>query len=281
MGIHLVGKTSFARCPLLKLRNYPMRKNIAFSSSDGLKLAGVWDLPDKPTTKAIVLAHGITVDKDENGIFIELAKRLVNEGFAVFRFDFRGHGESEGKSIDLTISGELRDLEAAMREVKSKKYQEIGLLGASVGGGTCALYTSAHEQEITCLCLWNPALNYDHTFLNPTSPWIRKQKEHMVKDIQEKSWTTLGSRKFVIGKALFDDMAKLKPFEALKHITVPTLILHGTKDTKVSYEDSKEYVHLLTNGKLIILEGAEHGFHRDWETKRALDETASFFQKNM
>jgi len=258
-----------------------MTQKIIFSSTDGLDFAGVWEIPDKLTTKAIVLAHGITADKDEKGIFIQLADQLVKVGFAVFRFDFRGHGESDGKSVDVTISGELKDLEAAMQEVKRKGYQEIGLLGASVGGGTCTLYTVAHQQEITCLCLWNPALNYDHTFLNPTSPWVREQKEHMKKDIEEKGWTTLGSRKFVIGKALFDDMAKLKPFEALKKIKVPTLIIHGTKDTKVSYKDSKSYVHFLKNGQLIIMEGAEHGFHKEWETRRALDETVNFFQKNM
>jgi len=256
-----------------------MTNKITFNTTDGLSLTGIWHLPEEESTRVIVLAHGITVDKDENGIFIQLADRLVQKGFVVFRFDFRGHGESKGKSVDMTVMGEVEDLESAIEEVKKKGYTTIGLLGASFGGGIATLYASKHQKDIVALCLWNPALNYDHTFLNPTSPWVRDQKEHMRKDILEKGWTTLGSKNFVIGKALFDDMARLKPFEALKNITIPTLFLHGTNDTKVSFEDSKEYINLLSNGKLVIFDGAEHGFHKDWETKRALDETVAFFGK--
>lgn len=256
-------------------------KKIFFRSIDGLSLCAVWHVPKEKTSKAIILAHGITVDKDENGLFARLADSLERNGYAVFRFDFRGHGESGGKSIDMTIDGEVLDLEASLREVKSKGYSEIGLLGASFGGGVSALYVSEHQESIKCLCLWNPVLNYDHTFLNPTVPWIKDKREYMMKEIQEKGWTTLGSRKFVIGKALFDDMAKLYPFMVLKNITIPTVIIHGTKDTKVPYEDSKEYVTSLKKGTFITFDGAEHGFHDNEEADKAIEATIKFFQKNL
>ena len=59
-------------------------QKIFFKSKDGLKLCGVWHFLDKPTTKAVVLAHGMTVDKNENGIFVELAELLKKNNFAVF-----------------------------------------------------------------------------------------------------------------------------------------------------------------------------------------------------
>jgi len=258
-----------------------MTNKAIFQSNNGIRLVGIWHLPKKQTTKAIVLAHGITVDKDEKGIFIKLAEKLVQMGFAVFRFDFRGHGESGGKSVDMTITGELYDLEMAIEEVKKEGYTEIGLVGASFGGGISTLYFLKHQDDIDSFCLWNPVLNYDHTFLHPTLPWLTEKKDQMMKEIRENGWTTIGSRKFVVGKALFDDMATYMPFEVLKNISVPTLIVHGTKDTKVSYKDSKEYVHSLKNGQLIILDGAEHGFHKEWEAKRAIEETVRFFQKDL
>lgn len=255
---------------------------IFFKSDNGLKLCGVWHVPTKPANKSIVMAHGITVDKDENGAFIQLADELCQAGFAVLRFDFSGHGESEGKSVDMTITRERRDLEAAIDEAK-KNYSEIGLLGASFGGGTSVLFfnVARNQNKLKCLCLWNPVLNYDHTFLNPTLPWIRERKTHMVKEIQEKGWTTLGSNNFVIGKPLFEEMAILKPYEALKEITIPTVIIHGDKDSKVSYEDSKEYVNYLNNGSLITIKGAEHGFHELSATTQANKETIRFFQANL
>ncbi|OGK09444.1 hypothetical protein A2767_05355 [Candidatus Roizmanbacteria bacterium RIFCSPHIGHO2_01_FULL_35_10] len=95
-----------------------MEQKIFFKSKDGLKLCGIWHIPNQPTNKAVILAHGLTVDKDEEGIFVELAELLKKKGFAVFRFDFRGHGESEGKSIDTTISGEVADIKSAINFVK-------------------------------------------------------------------------------------------------------------------------------------------------------------------
>jgi uncharacterized protein len=254
---------------------------IAFKSKEGFALSGVWHLPKDKTTKAIVLAHGITVDKDENGVFIELANALEQNGYAVFRFDFRGHGESEGKSVDMTIEGEIADLEAAFAEVKSKGYEKIGLLGASFGGGSSVLYTSKHKKEIKCLCLWNPVLNYEHTFLNPTLPWIRSRKEHVKKDIREKGWTTLGSENYILGEALFKEMARLIPYQALSSINIPTIIIHGTKDSTVPYEDSRDYVGHLPNGKLITIEGAAHGFHNLGETEKAIEATINFFLKSL
>ncbi len=65
-------------------------------------------IPQKKTRNCIILCHGITVNKEEGGIFTNLAKKLAKVGFAVFRFDFRGHGESEGDSINLTVTGEKK-----------------------------------------------------------------------------------------------------------------------------------------------------------------------------
>ncbi len=254
---------------------------VRISTSDTLRLAGIWHFPKNKTKKAVILAHGITVDKDEDGVFIKLANSLEKAGFAVMRFDFRGHGESDGKSIDMTVSGEMLDLEAVMAYVRKQGYLDVGLLGASFGGGSSTLYASEHQKDIACLCLWNPVLNYDHTFLNPTLPWIKAKKAHMQKDIHEKGWTTLGSRKFVIGKVLFDEMAKYKPYDALQIIKLPTAIIHGTRDTKVPYEDSKKYVSSLQSGSLITIEDAEHGFHEPKERAKAIDATVGFFVSNL
>ena len=72
-----------------------MEEKHYFKSGD-LILCGILTRPTKNTDKCIVLCHGITVDKDEGGIFTELARKLAEAGFTVFRFDFRGHEESEG-----------------------------------------------------------------------------------------------------------------------------------------------------------------------------------------
>jgi len=255
-------------------------KKVYFDSLSGYRLCGIWHIPTTKTDKAIVLAHGLTVDKDEGGIFTKLAIEFCAAGFAVFRFDFSGHGESEGKSIDLTISAEIKDLEAAVNQAL-KQYPSLGLVSASFGGGPSIFYTAKNQNKLKCLCLWNPVLNYEHTFINPTLPWLHAKKAAMERELQTRGWTALGSRKFVVGKALFEEMASLKPYEALKKISIPTMIIHGDKDSKIPYEDSREYAKLLANGKLTTLAGAEHGFHEKGETPQAIKETVNFFKNNL
>lgn len=256
-------------------------KKETFHTKDALRLVGVWHAPEIPTQKAVILAHGITADKDEEGIFVDLANLLAKNGFAVFRFDFRGHGESDGKSVDMTITGEMNDLNAAVEHVRSKGYLMIGLLGASFGGGTAALWVAKNQEKIHCLSLWNPVLNYDYTFLNPTLPWIVKRKGRMKRDIATKGWTTLGSGNFKVGNALFDEMERLFPYDAMKRIIIPTQVIHGDKDKHVPYDDSREYVQNLTGTiEFIPIRGAEHGFHgRSKDAQHANNATLRFFQK--
>jgi len=251
-------------------------KKIRFESTDGTKLVGIYHLPKSKTNKVIILAHGITVDKDESGAFVQLADQFVENGFVAFRFDFRGHGESGGKSVDMTLSGELSDLTAVIKLIK-QQYRQIGLLGASFGGGISTLYTAKHQDKLQALCLWNPVLNYDHCFLNPTLPWIAKRKAHMKKDIQTQEWTTLGSRNFVLGRMLFEEMTIFRPYEEITKIKIPLIIIHGDKDTKVPYKDSKEYINNPEN--LVTIINAEHGFHEKQEFNQATTTTISFFKK--
>jgi len=255
-------------------------KKITFPSLDGTQLCGVWHLPANKTQKAIILAHGITADKDESGVFVALAELLKDNGFAVFRFDFRGSGESEGKSVDLTIKGEMDDLVAAVDEVKSAGYVQLGLLGASFGGSITIFYFAKHVGQVHCLCLWNPVLNYDPCFLHPITPWVKNKVGHMKRDFEEKGWTTLGSAKFIIGKQLFDEMEKLFPYKELKKIKIPIVILHGTEDKHAPYEDSKQYIEGV--GELVTIVGAGHGFHEKGVIQeKALQSTLAFFKKNL
>ena len=63
----------------------------------------------------IVFAHGMTVNKDDEGIFVRADKELQKLGFSTLRFDFRAHGKSQGESVtDFTISNELKDLDAKL-----------------------------------------------------------------------------------------------------------------------------------------------------------------------
>lgn len=257
-----------------------MEEKMFIKTEDGLKICGIWTLPDQKTEKAVILAHGITVNKDEEGKFPVTANFLSDNGYAVFRFDFRGHGESDGTSQEMTIAGELLDMKAAFGEVRSKGYSKIGLVGGSFGGGISTLYTAANLTDVTCLCLWNPVLNYDHCFINPFLPWLVEKKLKMSESLESDGFAEIGSRKYRIGRNLWEEMKQNFPHEKLKDITIPVMIIHGDKDTYVPYDDSKKYIENIPGDKeFITIPGGRHGLNNFPEEKILADENTLRFLK--
>ncbi len=256
---------------------------IWFKSSDRIRLCGLLTKPKDPTDKCIIFCHGITVNKDEYGnVFKKCAHNLARSGYAVFRFDFRGHGESGGNSIDLTVRGETKDLQAATKTVSLLGYKEIGILAASFGAGA-ALYVAPRYKSIKTIVLWNPTVDYA-CMLKPKLPWDKKYfgKEAM-KRLDKDGFIAIGSLKFKIGKALIKDMRRREPWKELRKIKIPILFMHGDKDSYVPLSDSIKYSKFSRNSSLKIIKGAEHGFHdaKGVYEMKAQNITASFFLKNL
>lgn len=256
-----------------------MDEKIYFKTSDNLTLCGILTTPRIKTQKCVVLCHGITVDKDEDGIFTKLAKELVDVGFSVFRFDFRGHGESEGNSVDLTISGEEQDLEAAVKLLEEKGYKEFGVLGASFSGGAVSYYSFKHQGLVKALVLWNAEIDYK-SLNTPITPWDKKYwGQAAYERVEKHGFTEIGSRKFKIGGPLLKEIKVLKPWEELLKLRIPVLFVHGDKDTYIDVADSIKYAKMM-NAELEIIKGAEHGFHDLEEHAKFADKvTIEFFKK--
>lgn len=256
-------------------------EKIFFKTSDGLRLCGILSKPRNPTNNCIVLCHGITVDKEELGAFTNLAKKLGDAGYNVLRFDFRGHGESFGSSVDMTIKGETEDLEAAVKFLQKKGFREFGIVAASFGGGPVAFYTAKHQNIVKAIVLWNALIDYASGAA--TTPWSKKYWGKPAFDrVKKYGFTEIGSRKFKIGRNLMFEIGTLKPWKELLKLETPVLFVHGDADTHVSCKDSVKYSKLVKNGTLVIIKGAEHGFHGDPKHAEEADKaTIEFFSKNM
>ena len=82
----------------------------------------------------VILMHGIFASQSINPM-PALAKELAKAGIASIRFDFDGHGKSQGQMQDMTIEKELADARAVWDYVSRLPYVDgIGLLGHSQGG---------------------------------------------------------------------------------------------------------------------------------------------------
>jgi pimeloyl-ACP methyl ester carboxylesterase len=234
-----------------------------FRAFDGLTLAGTVTRPERPIGSAAVLVHGGGVTRDEAGFFTRLAGGLAEAGVTVLRFDLRGHGESEGRQEDLTLCSVANDISAAVSHVRAAAGQitAVHLYGTSFSGGICTFWAARNPEVLGCLTLANPLLDYKKRFVDDKPYW----HDNRIDDAEGQELTVQGSLPhsptFRLGRALLNEVFYVEPRKALSELRVPTLFLHGTKDTFIPVESSRAAVTAMTSETRIIeIEGAQHGF---------------------
>ena len=255
-----------------------MKKEISIKSSNNIVLDGLFECFESSSNKCVVLCHGLSVDKEEKGIYTKLALKLVNAGYHTFRFDFRGHGKSGGKDVDWTITGGLEDLKSVISYLKSTGYDSFILIAASFSGGAVSLYSASNSDELKGIILWSALIDYEEK-INPSTDrnksfWGKVALER----IKENGFTEM-NHGFKLGKKVMDEIYTLKPWQELMKCKKPILFIHGSEDSFVPYRYPKKYADLIENAELVTIEGAEHGFHGDEDsTNKAYEETIKFIR---
>lgn len=238
---------------------------IRFSSSDGVSIVGILSTPSKNAKGAALLAHGITVEKNEGGFYNRLAGLLATQGILTLRFDFRGHGESGGRPQDMTISGEVEDLIAAAQYLHSRGWPHLAIVGTSFAAGIAILAAERSPQTISSLVFLSPVLDYRRTFLKPETEWT---EEWFTPEAlrQAESLGELDLDGFPLGCALLKEFGTLNPGEVLSRLSVPTLIVHGTEDTMVPFDVAQAVARKCGHVRFLPIVGADHGFEGDEDT---------------
>jgi dienelactone hydrolase len=115
-------------------------QNVAFATSDGLRLKG-WFVPSRNRAAVIVFPGKKGTQKH--------ARMLVRHGYGVLVFDRRGEGDSDGDPNTLGWAFN-RDLKGALRFLRTRPdvdANRIGGLGLSVGG-EALLQTAAETKDL-------------------------------------------------------------------------------------------------------------------------------------
>ena len=108
-----------------------MRQKVSFLSQ-GRTLAGLLETPDQPIRSYVLFAHCFTCGKDIVAA-TRISRHLVQQGFAVFRFDFTGLGNSEGDFSNTNFSSNTQDLIAAAQFLEQEYQAPELLIGHSLG----------------------------------------------------------------------------------------------------------------------------------------------------
>lgn len=103
-------------------------ENIYFHSDDGTRLHGWWVKPRGASKGVMVVVHG-------NAQNLTAHYRgwiwVLDAGYELFIFDYRGYGESEGEP---GLVGAIEDTDAALKYVNDRHIGPLYVCGQSLGG---------------------------------------------------------------------------------------------------------------------------------------------------
>jgi len=195
-------------------------EKVLFKTSDGLTLKG-WLIPSrKATKKTVILLHGYPADKGD----ILPALSFLHKDYNLFLFDFRYLGESEG-SYSTAGANEVQDLLAAIRFLKAKGIQDVGVWGFSMGGAVALMGIKKApeikaviaEASYASLALMAPEL-FRIPLLKYPLAWLLGL------------WV-----KIFLGI----DIRDVSPAKAVQDTTIPILLMHSVGDDVIPFSHAQ------------------------------------------
>lgn len=104
-----------------------------------------------------IIFHGFTANRN-TPLLKEIADELRDENIASVRFDFNGHGDSDGKFENMTVLNEIEDANAILNYVKTDPHvRNIYLVGHSQGGVVASMLAGLYPDIIKKVVLLAPA----------------------------------------------------------------------------------------------------------------------------
>lgn len=156
-----------------------------------------------------------------------LAEAAEKDGRAFLRFDYTGHGESEGAFEEGTISRWFADAETAISEAAPGPKV---LIGSSMGAWVTLLYALRHPDELAGIVLIAPAPDFTEKLVYPR--FSNEQRTVLEADGVLRTGTS-GHPAETYTKGLFvDGRQNLIMGESIK-LPCPVRILHGLSDDVV------------------------------------------------
>ena len=236
----------------------PHRENLGILGSVG-RLDAVLSWPaDGGRVPLAVLCHGFTGTRDDS-LLLALDEALLAAGIGTLRFDFNGHGKSEGLFQQMTIPGEIEDLRRVCAyAVTLRQVTALHLVGHSQGAVVAAMaageFTAEESITISSVALLSVAgIIKDDLILG------RLLGQPLQKPNSQGVMVRFGPD-FPVGGDYVRTGRELKLYETAARFDGPVLLLHGRSDQVVPYTYSQYLARFLEKPELELIGGADHDF---------------------
>lgn len=172
------------------------------------------------------------------------------------RFDYSGHGESEGVFEDGCIGAWASDALAVFDKLTSGP--QI-LVGSSMGGWIAALLAKQRPERIAAMVLIAPAPDFTERLMWPS--FTDAQREAIMRDGRLEQPSEYSDEPEVITRKLIEDGRRCLVMTGAVPIRCPVRILQGMKDDAVPYAHAITFAEMLESDDVeVTLTG--NGDHR-------------------
>jgi len=194
-----------------------------------------------------------------------LADQAEATGAAYLRFDYFGHGESDGAFRDGTITRWREDALAVIDELTEGP---LVLVGSSMGGWIACLAAIARPERVKAMVLIAPAPDFTEKLMEPELS--TEAKAAIAKDgfwIRPSEYDDGG---YAITRELLEDGARWSILQGAVPIEVPVRVLQGGADPDVPWTHALELANSLKSDDVVftLIKDGDHRLSRPQDLER-------------
>ena len=220
--------------------------DVEFPSRDGLMLRG-WLMRGEATKPTIIFGHGLFRSRREG---LERGSALNKRGLSVLLFDFRNHGESDGRFTSLGFLERLDVLGAYDFLKEKRERRRFVLLGVSMGAVAIIHAADAFQQDLEAIIADSPFQSLNETVAHHTG--MLALPSFPFADLFVWNFTR-------ITQYSAEDLNTLEALGRLDEI--PVLLIYGKKDRRLPPSGIQNIFDSIPSAKkkLLLFEDAFHG----------------------
>lgn len=236
--------------------------------SDTLRIDGsvgkLFTIINRPETSTkmpvVIICHGFS-GNCQSPFMNDLSASIVAQGMATIRFDFNGHGKSDGEFKNMTVLNEIDDLKDVISWAQQQDWvKSISLVGHSQGGVVVSMVSGELGDKVVKaeVLLAAAAVLRDDALRGNTmganyDPWNFKGEYIELPHSPE-------AGALLLGKKYVETAVNLPIYETATNYNGPTLIVQGTHDQIVPYTYAERYHEKIRNSELKLVPDENHVF---------------------
>lgn len=208
----------------------------------------------------VIICHGFS-GNCQRPFMNDLSESIVSQGMATLRFDFNGHGRSDGEFKDMTVLNEIDDLKDVIAWAEKQPWvKDISLVGHSQGGVVVSMVSGElGDRTIKAeVLLAAAAVLRDDALRGNTMGAIYNPWDFKGDYIELPHSPEAGA--LLLGKNYVETAIHLPIYETAANYEGPTLIVQGTHDQIVPYTYAERYHEKIKGSELKLIPDENHVF---------------------